>query len=105
MNRNIRIAVTCILFSHHRKKKGDESREQKRPFHLFTRDLHSANTIASRSCRAYKCRGMCFAPRAALEPRCVPRTSLTSLLDRGKVPSRVEGARKTKCFSKKLVNV
>lgn len=33
------------------------------------------------------------------------RTSLTSVLDRGKVPSRVEGARKTKCFSKKLVNV
>lgn len=32
-------------------------------------------------------------------------TSLTSVLDRGKVPLRVEGARKTKCFSKKLVNV
>lgn len=40
--------------------------------------------------------------RTSLRPS---RTSLTSVLDRGKVPSRVEGARKTKCFSKKLINV
>lgn len=42
-------------------------------FHLSTRVADSASTAtASRSYRAYKCHGMCFAPRAALEPRCVP---------------------------------